>query len=375
MGITLRPTIDPTQTNQGSWRVEPFLHVDSGTIFNPLTDLSLNAGEVGYEELVSLLHSGLLPDLSTTEGRYLAGNGWLVKDSADLDKRFFLKYVSMEGTSACNQSCYFCPVSIAPKEPVVMPLDFYEEIAAQLAAYKHTLLCVFMMHYNEPTMDAFLIDRVRILKKYGLTPVLNTNGSALTAQKVDALAELGGVGLLSINLSTMDSERYARDRGKDHLSMVLKNLDYAKHRNPGQMMEITVLGHGDDLHRQTLEEISQRFADTNFTFRYAEIMDRAGHVPFGLHPDKPHAHVRGCTSLGSRPLQHLHITATGICVLCPQDYHYQHVVGDLRKETVAEILVGPELVRLRRLVYGLDEAPEDFLCRKCIFVRNEGAAL
>jgi hypothetical protein len=28
---------------------------------------------------------------------------------------------------------------------------------------------------------------------------------------------------------------------------------------------------------------------------------------------------------------------------------------------------GPELTKLRRMAYGLDESPEDFICRHCVF--------
>jgi len=79
--------------------------------------------------------------------------------------------------------------------------------------------------------------------------------------------------------------------------------------------------------------------------------------------------LAGCDNLGSRPLQHLHITPHGKCLLCCEDYDEQHVVGDLNTSTVAEVLAGPEIARLRRWVYGLEEAPADFMCRKCIFAR------
>lgn len=99
-------------------------------------------------------------------------------------------------------------------------------------------------------------------------------------------------------------------------------------------------------------------------------MDRAGYLPLGIKPVRPHAHLRGCENMGSRPVQHLHITPYGHCLLCCEDYDERYVVGDLTVETVAEVLSGPRLAQLRRWIYGQEEAPDDFLCRRCVFART-----
>ena len=54
-------------------------------------------------------------------------------------------------------------------------------------------------------------------------------------------------------------------------------------------------------------------------------------------------------------------------MLCCQDYHHEHVVGDLHEESLREILSGPRMALLRRWVYGMEEAPPDFMCRNCIY--------
>jgi hypothetical protein len=102
-------------------------------------------------------------------------------------------------------------------------------------------------------------------------------------------------------------------------------------------------------------------------------MDRAGYFSFGERRDTPQEHLCGCENLGSRPLEHVHITASGRCVLCCEDYDENHVVGDLREQTLDDILRGPAVARLRRQVYGLEDAPPDFICRSCVFARTPAA--
>ena len=46
------------------------------------------------------------------------------------------------------------------------------------------------------------------------------------------------------------------------------------------------------------------------------------------------------------------------------------MVGDLTEQSVEEVLTGPEMARMRRWVYGLETAPADFICSRCVFSRR-----
>ena len=218
--------------------------------------------------------------------------------------------------------------------------------------------------------DVRFADQCRALLAAELAVGVNSNGSGLTPAKVDALVEAGPLRFLSINLSTLDRERYRRDRGRDQLPRVVQNLDYAKDRPVAEEMVIMVLGNGDEQHAADYEEIARRFAGSRFEVTRDRIMDRAGHLEVGLKPPAREAKLCGCDNLGSRPLQHLHVTPHGKCVLCCEDYDEKYVVGDLNESTVEEVLTGDRVATLRRWVYGLEESPDDFLCRGCIFART-----
>ncbi len=353
------------------WRLEPFLHVDRGRVYNPLTDRELKTGEAGDGELRRLLRGASPEGLSGETRRRLAADGWLIPaHGPDPAARFRLKYVSLEAHTVCNQACYFCPVSSRPRPAYFMPTELYDDIVGQLAAHRETIEAVFLIRYNEPTVDKRFVSQVRTLLDHGLPPAANTNATGLGRPTVDALLEAGGLSYLSVNLSTVDGERYAEERRSRQLDRVLKNLDYAKNLPLAEQMDLAVLGVGDRRHRRDFEEISRRFSGSRFDVKSFRIEDRAGHLEVGLHARRPRAALAGCDNLGSRPLQHLHITPQGRCVLCCEDYDENNVVGDLNRQTVAEVLASPELAALRRRIYGLEEAPEDFICRRCIFARR-----
>lgn len=349
-------------------RVEPYLHVLPGSLHNPLTERTLTPADPGYAEVRALaVGEGSLAALSPSLRTRLVADGWVVEDGPDLASRFVLHYVSFEAHTVCNQGCYFCPVSTHRREAHFMPMDFYEEIASQLAEFRGTIKGVSMIHYNEPTVDKRFVEQVGVLLRHGLPPAVLTNGSGLTPKRVDAILEMGGLEYLSVNLSTLDRERYAGDREGDHLVTVMKNLEYVKSRPLAKTMEIAVLGQGDEIHRRDLEEIRAHFDGSLFDVKFYEVMDRAGHVQIGLRPPQPVGRLCGCEQTGSRPVQWVHITPHGKCVLCCQDYHDQYVVGDLHEESLRDILSGPKMSLLRRWVYGMEEAPADFICRNCIY--------
>ena len=347
---------------------EPFLHYSAERIYNTLTDQFLLAGEPGFNEL-HLVRSGDLNalDLPGNLLHALQTNGWLVENAPDLGGRFRLKYVSFEASTVCNQACYFCPVSVDRREDHSMSMEMYERIVAQLAEYRDTIDGVSMIHYNEPTADKRFVDQVRMLKRYGLPPAVLTNATGLTPDRVDAILEMDGLRYLSVNLSTLDRERYKEERGGDHLKLVLRNLDYLKDKPLAPQMDMAVLGKGDAVHKKDFEEISERFANTRFKIHFYEVMDRAGAVPVGLHPETRHERICGCEQTGSRIVQWVHITPRADCVLCCQDYFDQYVVGNLADQSLNEILSGPRMSLMRRWVYGMEEAPDDFICRGCIY--------
>ncbi len=365
---TLEAVMEPEAAETSACVPDPYLHVGPDRIYSPISDRTLHEGDPGYRDLRAFIAGEQpLAELPTPIRVQLEEERWLVDPTSDLDGRFLLKYVSLEAHTVCNQACYFCPVSVDPRKSYFMPQDLYERILEQLAAFSDTLEAISMINYNEPTIDPWFIDRVRMIRGHGLRPAVLSNGSGLTPEKTDALLELGGLHFFSVNLSTLDRERYQKDRGKDHLNQVLRNLDYACDKPFAETMDMVVLGTGDDQHKRDYEAVSGRYGASLFNVKYFEVNDRAGYLDVGLKVDERKKRLVGCELVGSRPIQHLHISPQGKCILCCQDYDGVHEVGDLNHQTISEVLTGPALKLMRRWTYGRDEAPDDFICRGCEF--------
>jgi MoaA/NifB/PqqE/SkfB family radical SAM enzyme len=342
-------------------RVNPYLHIAEERIYNPLTDRALVAGEPEFAGLRAFL------DGRGDADDALVAGGWVVRAGEDLSRRHLLKIVSLETLTTCNQKCYFCPVSIAPRPDEEMPAELFERIVDELMAFRPTLDGVFLQSYNEPTIDRRFVDLCRTLFAADLPVAVLSNATGLTPAKVDALLEAGRLRYLCINLSTLDPEAYKHDRGADHLGVVLRNLEYLKDKPLADDMRIVVLGELDDAHRAAFAAIGERFAGSRFTVMMHHATDRAGWLDLGLARPEPIRNLAGCDLMGSRPIQHLHITPSGKCILCCQDYDENYVVGDVSTNSIVEVLEGDEMAKMRRWTYGVEEAPDDFICRTCVW--------
>jgi len=359
------------RSTPGPWRPSPWIHREAERLFHPLEDLEVRPVVPGYEVLRALIEGDLVLDALDDQQRAWLADGWLEPVSADRSHEYRLRYISLETSASCTQGCYFCPVGAAPRPAGLMPTELFESIVTQLVAHRDTIEGVGLSNYNEPTADRRFVDQVAFLHRHRLPPAVLSNASTFTPNKVDAVIELGGLVYLGINISTLDRQRYKADRGKDHLPKVLENLDYMKDKPLAETMALVVLGHEDEAHRAEIDALEERFAGSNFVVRPFEIMDRAGWLDTGRGPTQRHRRLRGCENLGSRPLEHIHITAAGKVVFCCEDYDEVHTVGDLSTRTVDDVLTGDEIARLRRWTYGLEDAPEDFICRNCLFALTE----
>lgn len=341
----------------------PFLHVDADRVYDPLSNRTLLADDPAFARVRDFdpERAGEIPD------------GWVVPADADLSRQHYLRVVSLETLTTCNQKCYFCPVSIAPRADYAMPDELFHSILEQLTSFRSTLESVFLQSYNEPTLDRRFLDQLRAIRRAQLPIAVLSNGSGFTPAKTDAIVEEGSLRYLCINLSTLDRERYQHDRGTDHLPVVLRNVDYMKDRPVAQQMKIVVLGTGNDVHARDFEAVRDRYAASRFEVEQHVVMDRAGWLDVGLKAADRDQRLAGCDNVGSRPLQHLHITPHGKCVLCCEDYDENYVVGDLTTQTIQQVLEGDELARLRRWAYGIEDAPADFMCRDCVFARRSEA--
>jgi MoaA/NifB/PqqE/SkfB family radical SAM enzyme len=347
----------------------PFLHDRDGKIYNPVTGASLPKDGEAYRAL-SRIGAGQEAAADPAVLEHLRAARFLIDDVDAESRRSHLLFLSLETCTSCNHRCPFCPVSVDPREKEVMSQELFESIVDQVVAEGGKAVHVFLSNYNEPTVDPLFEERCRALFARGLPVSILTNASHFFPERAARLEAMGRFRYIGINLPTLDPARYLELHGTKDLDRVLANIDAMRAGALAEEAAIVVLGHEDEAHRADVAAISARFAPKGWEVKPFKIRSRPASGTFVPEPPAKKK-LRGCELMGSRPFEHLHVTATAKAVLCCQDYYEKLTVGDLKTQTVAELLSGDTMARLRRWTYGAEEAPEDFLCRRCEFALGE----
>ncbi|WP_433466252.1 radical SAM/SPASM domain-containing protein [Spirillospora sp. CA-128828] len=287
----------------------------------------------------------------------LVHRGWLQRP-ADLCTEYLLTTAQIEVTAHCNWGCSFCPVSLDRKPPVTMPMPLFEEIIGKIAPYD-TIRYVTFHFYNEPTLDRFFAERVAVLREHGLKLRLFTNASNLSEEKIALLRQGDTLFQLVVNLPAIDESSFRDLTGSRRLDRTLANTEAAL--DAGLPIEMVVNGGGGDAQRR-LDELRARFEPRGATVRSTLLSDRAGALVEDYHQDvRVEGRLRGC----GWPVNHAHFSVAGDMFICCNDYYQREKFGNIRDGSVHELMTSREAVLLRRRVFGVAEAPDDYICRMC----------
>jgi radical SAM protein with 4Fe4S-binding SPASM domain len=283
-----------------------------------------------------------------------------------------LKYVQIETTTVCNQRCYFCPVSLQKRAKEKMSMAIFDQIVEGIRGY--SLENVHMSGFNEPTYDKQLVERVARLNDAGFKVLITTNASGLKpALTMDLLK--AGVTTFVINLSTLDEKQYFHNRGTHDLKRVKANLQFLlaeiEKQNAQTEVKLLIVGHLDKEHGLNIQEVMTAFSySTVPDLVISPLSDFAG-KPTDMLSKSPFYHkiLRGCAT--GRQNQWLHFVPSGDAILCCQDYLTHYKIGNITRNSAIEIEQGEQLRQFQRWVSGEESAPEDFICRTCVFALSD----
>ena len=86
---------------------------------------------------------------------------------------------SIETSTTCNHTCQYCPVSEFPVAHQLMDLPLFRHVLDELAGLGKTLKRISFNHYNEPLVDPYLVERVRLSLGYGFFRKILLNAVAV----------------------------------------------------------------------------------------------------------------------------------------------------------------------------------------------------
>ena len=273
-----------------------------------------------------------------------------------------LRRVEIETSTVCNWRCEYCPVKHTPKPAQSMSMDLFLTIIEKAARHP-TVEAVTFHSYCEPTLDRHFEERVEALSKTRLKLDLFTNGSGLIEKKLWMLKNSGVVRRICFNFPTLDEARFKEMTGSSSYKQTLEHIDLAI--SYGFDVKFAVMDKGDEQSKENLREMNQRFAALlQSRIEPWRTTDRAGLLTNDyfkdLHITDPY--LFGCFIAAVQ----LHISVSGECFLCCEDYHQKETFGNIASGEIVDIVNSPRAKLLRKRVFGGVQAPDDFICRRCL---------
>ena len=128
------------------------------------------------------------------------------KDKSEVTKVYF------EVTNSCNFRCDFCPSYLSERKRQHMDFALFEKGIDDIIRDGITDTVGFHI-LGEPLLYPRLEDAVRYAKRRGLRTEINTNGSLLTEERIQALAD-AGLDMLSVSVQLTNRYNHAA-RGSD----------------------------------------------------------------------------------------------------------------------------------------------------------------
>lgn len=278
-----------------------------------------------------------------------------------------LRCVEIETSKYCNWRCSYCPNKDNQNPRTeVMSMQLFHEILKKIQDFG-PIQYVTLNTYNEPVLDTFFLERIRLISKFNMKLVLYTNGSVLTPEIIDELKASGCLKEIWFNVPSLLSYRFTELTGSRSFKTVLDNIDRAI--EAGLHVNFSIQGQAEE-RQKTLSALQERYQKrVNHQIISWPTHDRAGSLKgeFNQHIHFKQARLFGCTYVISR----LNITTQGDIFLCCNDYYQKHIFGNIKESSISDLLNSERAICLRKQVYGGIDAPEDQICRHCIEMKRQ----
>jgi radical SAM protein with 4Fe4S-binding SPASM domain len=256
----------------------------------------------------------------------------------------FLTSLMIEVTNRCNLQCIHCPsLNMKRKKGNIDP-----ELVKRIIDENKNLSYIYFYDWGEPFLHPDLWDMVRYASERGIKTSVITNGTLLDEKIGKSILE-SGLSTLSFSIDGVGTD-YEKKRGFNYnklKSRILAFIDMKKrHGSKTPHLELNVVLEGND--EDKLRDIE---------FEWKGNVDVINYQPLILFDE--FLRNSPCRELWKGNLV---VLWDGSVVPCCVDYDGELVVGDAKKEKLADVFRRVKIRKFRAMHRKGTYMP---LCRKC----------
>ncbi|MCX6720059.1 MAG: radical SAM protein, partial [Candidatus Staskawiczbacteria bacterium] len=142
----------------------------------------------------------------------------------------------LEICSLCNLNCNFCELHSGKIKDIkshegLMEEKLYHKIIKDIVNLGYKLKALHFHGWGEPLIHKNLPEMINFAHQQKVSDklILITNGVLMNRDIFERLLD-SGLDEIRVSLDTVDREKYIKVKGRDHLQVVLDNIDYAIQR-------------------------------------------------------------------------------------------------------------------------------------------------
>lgn len=256
--------------------------------------------------------------------------------------------IDLFAVNVCNLKCPMCPRQEFIPGKGFMDFNLVKKILDQATDYG---LCAFnFTGLGEPTLYPELFEVIRYAKEKGVVDVnMHTNATRLAPDFNRKLIE-SGLDRLIISLDSADKERYESIRVGAKFEKVyaaVEDLIRQRNEHPKTRLHIKAnfieMDEDDPAEKNKFISYWKSKLDRIAILRYLDC--QTGEEMLYYKENYKQDDNFCCPELWRR----LVILSDGTATLCPRDMKKKYVIGDVNKQTVAEIWTGERMQQARDL--------------------------
>jgi len=267
----------------------------------------------------------------------------------------------LEVASACNLKCQFCDLHSKNNESHkglgIMPMPIFKKAIRNLKKVKSIN---YVLH-GEPLLNPHLPEMVAtaVAKNLADRYVITTNGVLLTPEKYESLIR-AGANAFFVSLDRLDRKSYLEFKGKDFFDQVMGNIMYAFKNTPPDVsfsVRFSILGNQDDLINDATEYFRKHVENSpNLHLEFRRVIEWPD-------PSKTSAMINNEPC--ELPFYQIAVSFDGIVTCCCADITNSLIIGNLKDNTLDEIVNGKELLRIKKTMLSGNLASLK-ICQNCI---------
>lgn len=256
--------------------------------------------------------------------------------------------MNLETVSGCNLRCTMCPIGTGDfkRKPEVMKDKLFKKIIDEA---KGNIRYVWLHWFGEPLLDPKIGERIKYCEDAGIKTQVSTNATLLNKKKAKEILE-SGLDEIILSLDGATKRTYEKIRRRGDFEKTMKNVEEflkMKKKLGFKKPYAKVQAIRMDENEKEMNLFINKWKDLADEVVIKPIVSWAGQVDVSkLSKEKRRKPKRyACFNLWDQ----LTIGSNGKAGVCCYDFNAALVVGDLNKQSIAEVFNGKKLVSLRKM--------------------------